>query len=63
MGRGIEIPPALVIVGVIAGGEIAGPAGMFLSVPALAILRILWRHAREARQLTRDEGADESRRP
>jgi predicted PurR-regulated permease PerM len=63
MGRGIEIPPALVIFGVIAGGEIAGPAGMFLSVPALAILRILWRHAREARQLTRGEGVDETRRP
>jgi len=47
MGRGIEIHPALVIFGVLAGGEIAGPVGMFLSVPAMAALRILWRHARE----------------
>jgi predicted PurR-regulated permease PerM len=43
MGRGIEIHPALVIVGVLAGGEIAGVAGMFLSVPIIAIVRIVWR--------------------
>jgi len=45
MGRGIELHPALVIFGVIAGGEIAGPAGMFLSIPVIASLRIVWRHA------------------
>ena len=43
MGRGIEIHPALVIVGVLAGGEIAGVAGMFLSVPVIAAARIVWR--------------------
>jgi predicted PurR-regulated permease PerM len=43
MGRGIEIHPALVIVGVLAGGEIAGVAGMFLSVPIIAAARIVWR--------------------
>lgn len=46
MGRGIEIHPALVIFGVIAGGEVAGPAGMFLSVPVIAALRIVWRRVR-----------------
>src|SRR5262245_28621574 len=49
MGRGIELHPALVIFGVIAGGEIAGPVGMFLSVPVIAGLRIVWRHAGPAR--------------
>jgi predicted PurR-regulated permease PerM len=49
MGRGIELHPAVVIFGVIAGGEIAGPAGMFLSVPVLAALRIVWRRVRDAR--------------
>ena len=29
MGRGIEIRPALAILGVLAGGELAGVAGMF----------------------------------
>ena len=43
MGRGIEIHPALVIFGVLAGGEIAGVAGMFLSVPIIAAARIVWR--------------------
>ena len=43
MGRGIDIHPALVIMGVLAGGEIAGVAGMFLSVPLIAAIRIAWR--------------------
>ena len=43
MARGIEIHPALVIFGVLAGGEIAGVAGMFLSVPVIAAVRIVWR--------------------
>jgi len=51
MGRGIEIHPAVVIFGVIAGGEIGGPAGMFLSVPVIAALRIVWRRVRDARSV------------
>jgi predicted PurR-regulated permease PerM len=43
MARGIEIHPALVIFGVLAGGEIAGVTGMFLSVPVIAAVRIVWR--------------------
>ena len=43
MGRGIDLHPALVILGVLAGGEIAGVAGMFLSVPVIAAARIVWR--------------------
>jgi predicted PurR-regulated permease PerM len=56
MGRGIDIHPALVIFGVLAGGEIAGVAGMFLSVPVIAAARIVWRHLppRLGRRETRD---------
>jgi predicted PurR-regulated permease PerM len=43
MARGIDIHPALVLVGVLAGGEIAGVAGMFLSVPVIAAARIISR--------------------
>jgi predicted PurR-regulated permease PerM len=43
MARGIDIHPALVIAGVLAGGEIAGVAGMFLSVPVIAAARIVAR--------------------
>jgi predicted PurR-regulated permease PerM len=39
----------MVIFGVIAGGEIGGPAGMFLSVPVLAALRVVWRRVRASR--------------
>jgi len=46
MGRGVELHPALVIFGVLAGGEIAGPAGMFLSVPLIAGLNLVWRRLR-----------------
>jgi len=49
MGRGIELHPAVVIFGVIAGGEIGGPVGMFLSVPVLAALRVVWRRVRASR--------------
>jgi predicted PurR-regulated permease PerM len=43
MARGVDVHPALVLVGVLAGGEIAGVAGMFLSVPIIAAFRIVWR--------------------
>jgi predicted PurR-regulated permease PerM len=49
MGRGTELHPALVVAGVLAGGEIGGTAGMFLSVPVIAALRVLWRHLRNSR--------------
>lgn len=50
MGRGVELHPGLVIFGVLAGGEIAGPAGMFLSVPVMAGVRIVWRRLRAIRE-------------
>jgi predicted PurR-regulated permease PerM len=49
MGRGIELHPAVVIFGVIAGGEIGGPAAMFLSIPVLAALRVVWCRVRASR--------------
>jgi predicted PurR-regulated permease PerM len=55
MGHGIEIHPALVIVGVLAGGEIAGVAGMFLSVPIIAAARIVWRRLQAPRAPTVDD--------
>jgi predicted PurR-regulated permease PerM len=48
LGAGIEIHPALVIFGVFAGGEIAGIAGSFLSIPVLALLRIVYRRILKA---------------
>ncbi len=43
MGKSLEITPLVQIFGVLAGGEIGGVVGALISVPVIAILRILWR--------------------
>jgi predicted PurR-regulated permease PerM len=42
MSQGIELHPLLIIFGVLAGGEIGGVAGVFLSMPVLALVRLLY---------------------
>lgn len=49
MGRGAQLSPLLVLFGVFAGDQIAGVVGMFLSVPAMAILRIMFVRLRRSR--------------
>jgi predicted PurR-regulated permease PerM len=49
MGQGVELHPLLLLFGVFAGAEAAGVAGAFLSVPVLALMRILYRRIRKAR--------------
>ncbi|MDQ6706435.1 MAG: AI-2E family transporter [Acidobacteriota bacterium] len=49
MSAGIELHPLLVLFGVFAGGEIGGIAGTFLSVPVLALVRILYIRIRKSR--------------
>jgi predicted PurR-regulated permease PerM len=49
MSQGVELHPLLVIFGVFAGGEIGGVAGVFLSVPVLALMRLGWHHLRKRR--------------
>lgn len=41
MSAGIELHPLLVILGILAGEQIAGVPGMFLSIPVLAVLRVV----------------------
>jgi predicted PurR-regulated permease PerM len=53
MGQGVEVHPLLVLFGVFAGAEIAGIPGTFLSVPILALVRILYRRIRKSRLATR----------
>jgi predicted PurR-regulated permease PerM len=50
MGQGVELHPLLVLFGVFAGAELAGVAGTFLSVPVLALVRVLYRRMYQARQ-------------
>jgi predicted PurR-regulated permease PerM len=49
MEKGVELHPLLVLFGVFAGAEIAGIPGTFLSVPTLALMRILYLRIRKAR--------------
>jgi len=42
MGDKLKLHPLAVLFGVLAGGEVGGVIGVFLSIPALCTLRILW---------------------
>jgi predicted PurR-regulated permease PerM len=53
MQRGVEVHPLLVLFGVFAGAEISGIAGTFLSVPVLAVVRIIYIRIRKARLAAR----------
>jgi len=46
MGQSVELHPLAAIFGVLAGGEIAGVLGVYLSIPVMASLRIVWRRWR-----------------
>jgi predicted PurR-regulated permease PerM len=53
MGRSMELHPLAAIFGVMAGAEIAGVLGVFLSIPVMATLRIVfrrWHHYNEKRK-------------
>jgi predicted PurR-regulated permease PerM len=47
---GIEMHPLLVLFGVLAGEQVGGVTGMFLSVPLLAVFRVIYRRSLEARR-------------
>ena len=57
MSAGVELHPLLVLFGVLAGNSLAGIPGMFFSIPAIAILKVIYTRLRIAystrRQLTR----------
>jgi predicted PurR-regulated permease PerM len=42
MGDNLELQPLTVIFALMVGGQVAGIAGVYLSVPAVAVLRIVW---------------------
>ncbi len=46
LGGRVEMHPLVTLFGVLAGGEIAGVVGIYLAVPAMATVRILWLHWR-----------------
>lgn len=46
MGERLQLHPLAVLFGVLAGAEVAGVIGVYLSIPVIAALRILWRRWR-----------------
>jgi predicted PurR-regulated permease PerM len=55
MGAGVGVHPILVLFGLLAGAEVAGVPGIFLSVPAIAIALIIGRHVLGANGAAEDE--------
>jgi predicted PurR-regulated permease PerM len=53
MSTGVQLHPMLVLLGVIAGGQIGGVAGLFFSVPVMAILKVLFVRMRDAQRRAR----------
>jgi predicted PurR-regulated permease PerM len=53
MSKGVALHPLLIIFGVLAGGEIGGVAGVFLSIPALALIRLLYHRLKKMRAARR----------
>jgi predicted PurR-regulated permease PerM len=51
LSAGTELHPLLVIFGVLAGGQIAGIPGAFLSVPIMATLRIIYKQVQKRSRL------------
>jgi len=49
ISAGVELHPLLIIFGVFAGEQMAGIPGAFLSVPVMAVLRLLYRRMERAR--------------
>lgn len=50
MSEGVEVSPLLVIVGLLAGDQLAGVVGIFLSVPVMAALKIIVARLLEAKR-------------
>jgi predicted PurR-regulated permease PerM len=47
VGRGIHLHPLAIIVSILCGAELGGLAGIFLAIPAVAVLTVTFRHYRE----------------
>jgi predicted PurR-regulated permease PerM len=57
MGQHIHLHPAMVIIAVLCGAEVAGTAGVFLATPVAATMKVLlvtWQRSRHARNVPPD---------
>ncbi|MBP0596684.1 AI-2E family transporter [Herbaspirillum sp. LeCh32-8] len=54
MSEGVEVSPLMVILGLLAGDQLGGVAGIFLSVPVMAALKIIFTRASAAQKARRE---------
>ena len=54
MSEGVEVSPLMVIIGLLAGDQLGGVVGIFLSVPVMAAIKIVFVRARAALQARHD---------
>jgi hypothetical protein len=47
VGRGLHLHPLAIVVAVLAGVELDGLTGLFLAVPAIAIMSVMYPHSLE----------------
>jgi predicted PurR-regulated permease PerM len=50
MSQGVELPPLAVLIGVLGGEALGGILGIFLSIPVMAIARLIYNRYRERSQ-------------
>ncbi len=60
MGNNLELQPLTVVFALMVGGQVGGIAGLYLSVPIVAVLRIVWRECFSTRD---DPSSDLSGQP
>jgi predicted PurR-regulated permease PerM len=56
MRKSVKLHPLLIVFGVFAGGDIGGVAGIFLSVPVLALMRLIYYESCGSYALSRKSG-------
>jgi predicted PurR-regulated permease PerM len=58
MGSQVELHPLAALFGILVGAEIAGVVGVYLSIPVIATLRIIWRRWSRFEQLQQQIGPE-----
>lgn len=60
MGRGLKLPALAVLLGIFVGGEVAGVAGIYLSIPILATMRIITKNWKTRAEVIQNENSPAS---
>ena len=50
VGKSLHMHPVVIMLGLLAGGELAGIIGMILAVPVMAVLKVMFTHFLAARK-------------